>query len=72
MLSGAHDQALTPEVAHGARGGARGRVVIERSVRGPVEVLRLAHGKASALDVELLRALSQALDEASAARALGP
>jgi hypothetical protein len=43
--------------------------VIERSTRGPVEVLRLAHGKASALDVELLRALSQTLDEASASRA---
>ena len=44
--------------------------MIERSTRGPVEVLRLAHGKASALDVEFLRALSQALDEASASRAL--
>jgi enoyl-CoA hydratase len=34
--------------------------MIEREVRGRVAVLRLAHGKASALDLELLRALDAA------------
>jgi enoyl-CoA hydratase len=46
--------------------------VIERAVRGSVAVLRLAHQKASALDLELLRALASALDaeRASSERAL--
>ncbi len=46
--------------------------MIERTERGSVAVLRLAHGKASALDLDLLVALEQALAdlEASAARAV--
>jgi len=35
--------------------------MIEREVRGSVAVLRLAHGKASTMDLELLFALEQAL-----------
>lgn len=46
--------------------------MIERTDDGPVTTLRLAHGKASALDLELLEALPRNLDEvrASGARAL--
>ncbi len=46
--------------------------MIEREVHGDVAVLRLAHGKASALDLELLLALEAALraEEASEERAL--
>jgi len=46
--------------------------VIEREVHGDVALLRLAHGKASALDLELLRALEAALraEEHSKERAL--
>lgn len=46
--------------------------MIERTDDGPVTTLRLAHGKASALDLELLEAIPSALDEvlASDARAL--
>lgn len=36
-------------------------------IHGPVRVLRLAHGKANALDLELLGALRKAIDEAAAA-----
>jgi hypothetical protein len=43
-MNGAHDQAIPREDAHGARGEAEEDGVIERSTRGPVEVLRLAHG----------------------------
>ena len=38
--------------------------------RGPVRILRLQHGKANALDIELCEALVQALDEAHPAGAL--
>ena len=46
--------------------------MIERTDDGPVTTLRLAHGKASALDLELLEAIPPALEEAQAsgARAL--
>lgn len=46
--------------------------MIEREVHGDVAVLRLAHGKASALDLELLQALDEALraEQAGAQRAL--
>jgi enoyl-CoA hydratase len=46
--------------------------MIEQEMRGPVAVLRLAHGKVSALDAELLEALVGALDavERSPARAV--
>jgi enoyl-CoA hydratase len=46
--------------------------VIEREMHGDVAVLRLAHGKASALDLELLVALDTALraEEQSSAKAL--
>jgi enoyl-CoA hydratase len=46
--------------------------MIEREVHGDVAVLRLAHGKASALDLELLAALDAALqgEEDAAERAL--
>lgn len=46
--------------------------MIEREDRDGVLVLRLAHGKASALDLELLEALSAAVDDVSSsdARAL--
>ena len=37
--------------------------MIERTENGPVATLRLAHGKASALDLELLDALDRALAE---------
>jgi enoyl-CoA hydratase len=40
--------------------------MIERSDVGPVAVIRMAHGKASALDVEFLLALSAAFDEVAA------
>jgi enoyl-CoA hydratase len=40
--------------------------MIERRIEGPVTVLRLQHGKASALDVELLGALESELAEAEA------
>lgn len=36
--------------------------MIERSSLGPARLLRLAHGKASALDLEFLRALTSELD----------
>lgn len=36
--------------------------MIETETHGPVTVLRLAHGKASALDLEFLQALTAALD----------
>ena len=46
--------------------------MIERTDDGPVTTLRLAHGKASALDLELLEAIPPALEpeegERSAAR----
>ncbi|MEO6711133.1 MAG: enoyl-CoA hydratase-related protein, partial [Planctomycetota bacterium] len=46
--------------------------MIEREVQGDVAILRLAHGKASALDLELLVALDEALqsEEQSKERAL--
>lgn len=46
--------------------------MIEREERGSVAVLRLAHGKASALDLELLHALEQAFanEESSPSRAV--
>lgn len=46
--------------------------VIEREERGAVVILRLAHGKASALDLELLRALDDAfaIEERSGSRAV--
>ncbi|MDX1431287.1 MAG: enoyl-CoA hydratase/isomerase family protein [Gammaproteobacteria bacterium] len=44
--------------------------MIERERRGDVSILRLAHGRANALDLELLRATSAALDDAADARAL--
>ncbi|HTF87046.1 MAG TPA: enoyl-CoA hydratase/isomerase family protein [Planctomycetota bacterium] len=46
--------------------------MIEREVQGDVAILRLAHGKASALDLELLVALDEALqaEERSQERAL--
>jgi enoyl-CoA hydratase len=46
--------------------------VIEREERGPVVILRLAHGKASAMDLELLRAIEGAFarEERSPARAV--
>jgi enoyl-CoA hydratase len=42
--------------------------MIHREDRGPIAVLRLAHGKASALDTELLEALDQTLRELDDAR----
>ena len=46
--------------------------MIEREVHGDVAVLRLAHGKASALDLEFLLGLESALreEQASEQRAL--
>jgi enoyl-CoA hydratase len=44
--------------------------LIEREERDGIVTLRLAHGKASALDVELLQALVDALDAAADARAI--
>jgi enoyl-CoA hydratase len=46
--------------------------MIERSEAGPVAVMRMGHGKANALDLEFLVALSRAFDEvaASGSRAL--
>ena len=44
--------------------------MIERDETDGIVTLRLAHGKASALDVELLQALSAELDAAADARAL--
>jgi enoyl-CoA hydratase len=41
-------------------------MVIEREVHGDVVVLRMAHGKVNALDLELLTALTAALDELAA------
>ena len=38
--------------------------MIERTDDGPVTTLRLAHGKASALDLELVEAIPPALQEA--------
>ena len=42
--------------------------MIQREDRGPIAVLRLAHGKASALDTELLEALDRSLRELDDAR----
>ena len=39
--------------------------MIERSSLGPARVLRMAHGKASALDLEFLQALTAELDAAA-------
>ena len=39
------------------------RVMIELHVDGDIATLRMAHGKANALDAELLRALEESLDE---------
>jgi len=44
--------------------------MIEREERDGVVILRLAHGKASALDVELLEALERELDAVGDARAV--
>ena len=44
--------------------------MIERSEHDGIVTLRLAHGKASALDLELLEAISRSLDEAVDARAI--
>ena len=44
--------------------------MIEREERDGVVILRLAHGKASALDLELIEALERALDDAADARAV--
>jgi len=44
--------------------------LIEREERDGIVTLRLAHGKASAMDVELLQAFIEALDAASDARAI--
>jgi len=41
-------------------------IVIERETRGDVVVLRMAHGKVNALDLEMLRALIAALAELAA------
>ena len=41
-------------------------MAIETRELGPVRLLRLEHGRANALDVELFEALERALDEASA------
>ena len=41
-------------------------MVIERETRGHVVVLRMAHGKVNALDLELLLALTEAVDELAA------
>jgi enoyl-CoA hydratase len=42
--------------------------MIQREDRGPIAVLRLAHGKANALDTELLEALDRTLRELDDAR----
>lgn len=44
--------------------------MIEREEREGITILRLAHGKASAMDVELLQALIDALDAAANASAI--
>lgn len=44
--------------------------MIERLASDGILTLRLAHGAAGALDIELMRALSEALDEAEDARAV--
>ena len=46
--------------------------MIERETRDGVVVLRLAHGKVNALDLELLTALIEALDELAGGVAGGP
>src|ERR1041385_4600928 len=48
----------------------RRSTLIEREERDGIVILRLAHGKASAMDVELMEALIAALDAASDARAV--
>src|SRR5262249_32976361 len=51
--------------------GVEGRLpMIEREERDGVVILRLAHKKASALDLELLQALERALADASDAEAV--
>jgi len=44
--------------------------MIERDIQDGIHTLRLAHGKASALDVELIEALEHELDLARTARAI--
>jgi enoyl-CoA hydratase/carnithine racemase len=44
--------------------------MIERDTSGGIEIIRLAHGKASVLDVELMRELARTLDQLSDARAI--
>lgn len=44
--------------------------MISRTERDGIVTLRLAHKKASAMDIELLAAMIQALDDAAAARAI--
>ena len=43
--------------------------MIERADRGPVSILRMAHGKANALDVEMLHDLVTALEDVDASPA---
>lgn len=45
-------------------------MIIERDERDGIVTLRLAHGKASAMDVELMQALDRALDATENARAV--
>ncbi len=44
--------------------------MIEKDLSDDILTLRLAHGRASALDLELLQAMSQALEDAASARAV--
>src|SRR5687767_14467453 len=44
--------------------------MIDRTERDGIVTLRLAHKKASAMDIELLGAMIQALDDAADARAI--
>src|SRR5205823_1752542 len=43
---------------------------IEREERNGIVTLRMAHGKVNALDIELARAITDALREAASARAV--
>ena len=56
-----------PEALGRAGPASYGRAMLQTETRGAVTVLRLAHGKASALDLELLRTVRAAVERLGAA-----
>jgi len=56
-----------PEALGRAAPASYGRAMLQTETRGAVTILRLAHGKASAMDVELLRAIRAAVERLGAA-----